>query len=220
MENIIELFKDFWIQLASGTILALLTIFHKKFASWLFRFIRYMILRVRKVINMQITCPVPEIVDTLKNIQKELRPNGGSSLRDAINKIDTKVTALSSKLAAMQASHDIMSDTLNICRWASDVNGKIIFINSPLKRLLGSTDDLSLLGDGWTNSVLKEDRDNTICEWMRCVNAGIEYNDDFRVLNLQKGIIRITSHAKPSRNMHTGIIEGWVGVVIPHDNTE
>ena len=223
MEHLAGYLKEVWPFLASiGAII--LSVFAKKIANFIILIFRMLVVWLRKRFQLHLSCPVPGIKDALDQIQKELRPNGGSSLRDAVNNtkttvenVDKKVTGLSSKLAAMQVSHDIISDTLNICRWAADSNGHINFINNPLRNLLGSVDD-SLYGDGWTNIVVKEDRLAAISEWERCVESQIEYNDTYRVKNQQTGeIIKITSHARVSRSFNSGHVEGWIGVVIPHE---
>lgn len=226
MDNIATFLGNFWPYLASiGAVI--LSVFAKKIANFIILIFRMLAVWARKRFQMHLTCPVPHITQALDEIRAQLKPNGGASLRDAINKtaaaidsIDKKVTGLSSKLAAMQVSHDIMSDTLNICRWAADTEGNINFTNSPLRNLTGALDD-SLFGNGWTNIVYKEDRNAAIAEWERCVESKIEYNDTFRIVNRQTGqIIKITSHAKVSRSFNSGHVEGWIGVVIPHIEPE
>ena len=136
MDNIATFLGEIWPFLASiGAIM--LTVFAKKIANFIILIARMFMVWIRKRFRMHLTCPVPQIQETLNAIQKELKPNGGSSLRDAINttkatveNVDKKVTGLSGRLAAMQVSHDIISDTLNICRWASDGQGMINFINN------------------------------------------------------------------------------------------
>lgn len=218
MDQLITIFKDLWLQTSVAIVAGLITLFHKKIIKWISWIINRIVIKFKLFFDLRVTCPIPGIRESLDKIQAELRPNGGSSLRDAVNKIDRKVTGLSTKLVAMQVSHDIMSDTLNICRWAADINGKVNFVNNPLRELTGSVDDSWAIGDGWTNAVLKDDRDEVIREWRRCVESQIEYNDTYRICNRHDGKIKmVTSHAKISRNLNTGAVEGWIGVVIPHD---
>lgn len=197
-----------------------MAVFYKKIANGIILLLRILIVRIKKFFFIPLSCPVPEIQESLKKIQKELIPNGGGSLRDAINRIDAKVSFLAKNVSSLQVSSDVMSDTLNLCRWASDEDGKVNFMNAPLRQLIGVADDNSFYGDGWTNDVLKEDRNAAYAEWMRCVKSKIDYNDSYRIKNRRTGeVIKVTSHAKISK-LQGSAIEGWHGIIISHSTLE
>jgi PAS domain S-box-containing protein len=161
-----------------------------------------------------------DIKTQLNNIQIELKPNGGSSLRDAINKIDKKVDKMNIKLENIHAGNELMSDTLNIARWSADKNGHITYVNRPLKKLIGAVDDTIYIGNAWISNIVHvHDRNVVEEEWYRAVDSKSEYHHSFRIQNLNDGyIIKVTNHAKLVKDEYSGEIIGWAGVLIAHDN--
>lgn len=162
-------------------------------------------------------CPLEgSILKTLKSIQAELHPNGGSSLRDAVNRVEKTVIKMNEKINTIQASTDIMSDTLNVCRWSANDLGEMIFVNRPLKKLFGAQDDGPFFGDAWINCVHEDDRDKVWKEWQRAVKAQSEFHMTFRGVHLaDKHEIKLTCHGKLVVN-EKNEVSGWVGVVVPH----
>lgn len=216
MDGLIVVLRTFWPEFAAIIILTLIGVFFKALKN---RVANLACLAIR-LTNSQVKCAFEStVMGKLEKIQSELRPNGGLSLRDAVNRIDDKLTKVSNKINIIQASADITSDTLNICRWAADKNGLINFVNRPFKKLLGVVDDESCFGDSWiTNLVHEEDRPVTQAEWNRAVAAKSEYHHTFRIANASTGkVIKVTNHARLITDEH-GVVGGWVGVVIPHSN--
>lgn len=209
MENILTFLQEYWLQFLSAVVAGLAGVFHK----WLIKKIKDFFKWCKSV------CPGFGIIRRLEAIQEELKPNHGNSIKDAINRIERKITDNYQKINILVAGLDILSDTLNVCRWAADKNGKINFVNKPLRELIGSTDDHAWsLGDAWTNSVFKDDRETAIGEWERCVRSKIEYHDTFRIVNIITGkVLLVTSYAKIIKNTD-GQVEGWAGVVTPVEN--
>lgn len=219
MEQIITFLQEFWIETLVVVSAGLITALHKKLIKWIGWIIQRTIIKAKKFFGIRTSCPVPGIREALERIQEELKPNHGSSIKDVVNRIEYKISAVATKLNVVVTGLDIVSDTLNICRFAADHKGKINFVNKSMRELIGSTDDFAwAFGDAWTNAVYKDDREAAIEEWQRCVNSKIEYHDTFRVVHIKTGeVIEVTSHAKVIRN-GAGEIEGWVGVVIPHES--
>jgi len=214
MEELIIQLHTFWPEFAAILILTVISVFFKALKRHTAEFACFVI----RITKTPVKCAFESTVMTkLDKIQSELKPNGGSSLRDAINRIDDKVTKVSNKINTIQASADITSDTLNICRWSADKNGLYNFINRPFKKLIGAVDDESCLGDSWiTNIVHMDDRAMVQLEWNRAVNSKSEYHHTFRIVSISSGeIIKVTNHARLVIDDH-GMVSGWVGVVIPH----
>jgi len=217
MEKIAIFIEEFWPAIAAiGA--ATLGIFYKSIAKFIYKKVYLFLTRVKQMFLIPSSCPIPHVSKLLFEIQKELKPNGGGSLRDVINRIEKELKKTSKKVSYLQISSEIMSDTLDIRRWAADKDGKLNFVNTPLKHLIGDSNAQSYYGDGWTNFVAKEDRDSAIHEWNRCVASGIDYHDTFFVQNSITGKkIKISSHAKVAKS-ESGQIEGWLGIIIPHDD--
>lgn len=219
MERLVKVFQDFWPEVTAIIIASLVSIFYKNLRT---RANNIICTLQKKWWGGPKKCQFETgIIGTLEKIQAELHPNGGSSLRDAINKIDIKVTKVGNKLSTIQASTEIITDTLNICRWAADKEGNIVYINRPLKKLIGACDDEGCLGASWVSNVIYiEDRDTSSAEWIRVVDSKSEFHHTYRITNIMTGeIIKVTSHARIIIN-EQGEVNGWTGVLIPHTGIE
>lgn len=207
METFFELLQDYWVETISAVALALLGIFRK----WIAKLITSFFVWVKAM------CPGKSIMKRLDEIQAELKPNHGASIKDALNRIETKLTVMHSRINIIQAAHDIMADTLNVCRFAMDENGIINFINRPLKKLLGITDDEQWLRGSWINLVVEEDREKIQKARAQAIKNKVGYHIDFRVRNQITGdIIKVTTHTKTIINNGSGI-SGWTGILVVHN---
>ena len=207
MPDILLFIQKFQTEFISIIIVSLASAFHKK------------ILKILSSIYKGIQKPFICMNNTsaiLQKIEKEFKPNGGSSLRDAINNIDGKLNNLSKKVQMIQANSDMMSDTLNMCRWAANSKGYINFVNRPLRRLIGAVDNDSCLGEAWFNNIVAlEDRTQVRLEWTEVIESGTEYHHEYHIMNIQNNKkIKISSHAKVILD-DTGKVQGWTGVIIP-----
>jgi PAS domain-containing protein len=217
MNDLIEVFHKFWPEVITIIIISLIGVFYKFLRNIVTTFFKYIFFR-KPQCNFEKCNFEVGIIKTLEKIQAELHPNGGSSLRDAINRIDLKVTSVSDRINTIQVSTEILSDTLNICRWSSDKNGLINFVNRSLRKLVGIIDDQLVMGDAWlANIVYIDDRNQTDIEWSRAVDTKSEYHHTFRIVNQTTNeIIKVTSHARLILN-DKGEVSGWAGVLIPYD---
>lgn len=200
-----------------GAFIAALIIVIRKYLT---SFFYHCYLKTKKLINKMKIFSIHESLNSIKtelhHIKSELRPNGGGSLRDAINRIDEKIDDISSKVVKINIESEITSDIFNICRWVADENGLFNFVNKSLKQLVGVYEDSVCLQDSWiSNLVFVDDRNKTKEEWARSVNSKSEFHHTFRVKNLSDGnVFFVTSHGKPVFDENNNLI-GWIGVFIP-----
>ena len=212
MELFFELLQMYWKETVSAIILALIGIYRK----WIGKVITNVIFWFRSM------CPGKSIIKRLDEISNELKSNHGSSLRDAVNRIDNKVTNIHYRMNAFQSSYDIMSDTLNISRFTADINGKLTFVNIPLKLLIGVVDKDALLKDSWLDFVHMDDRVRLESDIRRNVNNKTSGHHTFRIINPQtKEVIKVTSHSKPIMDVTIpDKVVGWTGILVKHHEQE
>ncbi len=219
MDELISAFEKFWPEVIAIVIISFISVFYKTLKSKISGFFSSLFSYRRKNHCNYEKCNFEVgIIHTLEKIQSELHPNGGSSLRDAVNRIDTKVTSVSDRINTLQVSTEMMSDTMNICRWSSDKNGLVNFVNRSLRKLVGITDDQLVMGDAWLNNIVYiDDRNQTDIEWSRAVDSNSEYHHVFRIVNQTTGeLIKVNSHARLILN-DRGEVTGWAGVLVPYD---
>lgn len=146
-------------------------------------------------------------VDT---IYAELKPNGGSSLRDAVDVLGAKVDVLSREYAAMSARQWAMVGAISQPTWESDAQGNCIRANQALLVMTGrSVDDLQ--GSGWENIVLPADRERVWAEWRDAVARARTFESEYTVINptMRKAFV-VSAVANPFFSV-TGEVIGWIG---------
>lgn len=95
----------------------------------------------------------------LTAIEAELKTNGGSSLRDAINYIRSDVNL------GNFISQEALAETL---AFRSDANGNCVWSSPKWCELAGLTLAESL-GSGWTRAIVEEDRQRVWEQWQSCI---------------------------------------------------
>lgn len=110
----------------------------------------------------------------ITKIAEEFRPNGGSTLRDAINRIEEKVTANEQKTLAI-------IKTLPLGTWIADSKGKWTDPNKSLCRITGRTES-ELKGDNWSNWIHPSQREEVFEEWQRCIENDINFDQEFNLI--------------------------------------
>lgn len=104
-------------------------------------------------------------------IAEEFRPNGGSTLRDAVNRIEEKVTIQDQKTLAIIKS-------LPIGTWLSDEKGKCIDLNKTLCKIMQRTES-EIKGDNWSNWIHPSEKEDVFEEWKRCVENDMNFDMEY-----------------------------------------
>ncbi len=142
---------------------------------------------------------------------EEFRPNGGSTLRDAINRIEEKVTIQDQKTLAIIKS-------LPIGTWLSDQNGKCIDLNKTLCKIMGRTES-EIKGDNWSNWIHPDEKDDVFEEWYRCVKNDLNFDMEYRYVLPNKSIQKVHGTAYQLKN-DKGELVGFLGTLEAIGNIE
>lgn len=149
--------------------------------------------------------------DQIDKLAKEVRPNGGSSLRDAIDR-----TALT--LANVQHSVDNLAlrhhtrwqMAYGVPSWESGPDGKYIAVNHQLCELVKRGRD-EIIGSNWKNMIHSDDAQRIFSEWNRVVSEGSDFDAPARYVTSEGEVVPVRLKAQA---MHMGgSIVGWIGVV-------
>lgn len=118
---------------------------------------------------------IEEMTEKILEISKELKPNGGGSIKDQIKQIanDIKIIMIE-RDATFYLSKEPMFKT--------DDKGYYISVNTSLCSLIGAT-EIELLGLGWLNYISLQDRDRVWEEWENIIESGKEISTYFTIKN-------------------------------------
>ena len=142
----------------------------------------------------------------LEEIQKEVRPNGGSSMRDVINRVEAMILIQDQRQRAMvaDAEHGIFE---------ADASGRCTHVNRTYCRLVGRTPQ-ELLGYGWINSVAAEDRERVDREWAQAIAEEREFESEYTAVTPDGEEKRVIARSVKMSDMNGRAI-GYFGTVKP-----
>lgn len=144
----------------------------------------------------------------IKAIKEQLYPNGGSSLRDAVNRIEEQ-QHVDGELRRAYQHH------ITVPLWEADAEGHILWSNQAFARLLGVTTE-ELKGHGWLSMVNREDLANVKHEILQA--GSHDHYIDYRAHRPKPATpIKLRTRWKRVTN-HAGKTVRFVGTVI--DNQE
>jgi PAS domain-containing protein len=138
----------------------------------------------------------------LAAIVSEFKPNGGSSLRDAINKIQSTVVIVDARQWAIVAG---LRDPM----WESDANGGCVRANRALLDLVQRNFD-EMAGTGWENIIYADDRARVWQEWVSSVERKRTFESTYCVVDRANQRYRVQAIAIPFR-APGGEVVGYVG---------
>ena len=135
----------------------------------------------------------------IEEIRKELRPNGGSSLRDAINNITKQLSALE---FAQQTTWDFNM----IPMFRANSNGDCTWVNQPYQDMVGRGKEY-LLSHGWISCLHPDDRKQILEEWREACADSRNFDMTYRFLDIDQNVIKCRVRAFGSSNT------GYIGFV-------
>jgi PAS domain S-box-containing protein len=147
----------------------------------------------------------------LKKILSETKVNGGTTIKDQLDRIEGCVATLASW---MEADQHLSNKPI----FKADLTGKFIWINSAFSKLVGAGIE-DLKGMGWLNFIYNEDHDKIAKDWEEAIRDKRKSNFKFRIVNSYTGeLVPVKARAFPVFN-HQETILGYLGswVVIEED---
>jgi PAS domain S-box-containing protein len=149
-----------------------------------------------------------KVYHLLEDIQKELKNNGGESIKDILIRVEEKQISLDAFLHAQLNIH-------NVAIVRTDLDGLLTTVNRQYTRLTGYT-PAEVKGTGWTNAIHPEDRERIKKVWTETVQSNRELSEDIRFMRPDGSCF--SAHANAYREVDcTGKTRGWLATVIPHN---
>lgn len=147
--------------------------------------------------------------EALNWISAELRPNGGSSLRDAIMRIEGRVASAEGKVHALFAE-------MNVAAFEADANGACTYVTPAWSKLTGIQVH-EALGNGWLNGVYPSEQESVFAAWQAAIQQHRPFNHTFRVGQFDE-YVRVTATSRIIYTNHK--ISGFIGVLAPTDKLD
>ena len=174
---------------------------------------------VAKGLRWASKCPATEALEVVTLLRAEIgeilaqvRTNGGSSIKDAIVRMEKRVGVLAEEVRYLRVGHDLQTEATNYPQFRADEKGHTVWVNRAMKLAAGLTDDDQVMGTAWLNHVHKDDRDKVRDNWFLAVAEKREYADEYRiVVPPANRIFYIVALAKPIRV--DGVVAGWSGTI-------
>lgn len=165
--------------------------------------VRPVILAVRKISSMY---------DKVEGLVAQFETNGGSSMRDSVNRIERTIVTQDSR-------QRILLGLVPFAIVETDAGGKLIFCNRVYMQWTGRTES-EVLGDGWINVVHPNDRERVKHEWIEAVIEIRSYEARFKMLDLKGKSFDVFCRCYPMvDDSHEDIRSyGWFAVIYKCDS--
>ena len=146
----------------------------------------------------------------IASIYSELHPNGGSSIRDAVNRIESRMVAVEQRqnIYLLEAPQGI---------YETNSEGKCIGVNRTYCRMLGRTEK-EILGMGWLNGIAEYDRDRVLDDWNNAIQQKIEFICKYDMIDSDGYIFSVDGIAYPMENPNNHNTIGWIGTIVMNVN--
>ena len=139
----------------------------------------------------------------LADIKKELIPNGGTSIKDTVNKlavsldkVATSIDTLSVQGNRMELRQQNILNSVNIPTFETDKNGECVFANKAYLELIGRSME-EIRGPSWINIIHPEDRAKVRAEWLAAVSENRNFEMTYRIVNREQMVFDISCAATP-----------------------
>ncbi len=118
---------------------------------------------------------IEDISEKLEKVSKELQPNGGGSIKDQVKQIANDVRIIRvERDATFHLSKEPMFKT--------DEKGYYVSCNSAFCSLMGVPEQ-EILGLGWLNYIIEEDKERVWEEWENIMESGKEISTYYTIKN-------------------------------------
>lgn len=155
-------------------------------------------------------------IEVLQKINEQFSPNGGSTLRDAINRIE-------GRQVIQEQRHKMLSMDAPFAIFETDALGNYIDVNRTFCRWVGRS--LSeLVGNGWINSIAPAYQESVTSAWNTALQQQREFTLKYKLIDTEDELMSVFGTAFPLYDSKK-VLVGWVGIIyktddLPHESNE
>lgn len=147
----------------------------------------------------------------IEQIAAELKPNGGNSVRDILDRLEKDMVSFDSKIKTLIIYNDV-------ALYETDVSGNCLWVSKEWCRVTGLLpSDAS--GNGWVVCIHEGDRDRVFEEWKNAVEQQRDFNMNYRVGNDSIGFTVVLGRANAIKNAK-GKLLGYIGTIEPLSDSD
>jgi len=114
---------------------------------------------------------IDTLSDQMSFLVSEMHPNGGTSIRDALDRIEDQISLTSERSRGRWLDAPEML-------FETDDEGEYIWVNRTYTRGVQRS-LVELLGSGWVNVIAIEDRETVVASWYKAVKEDREFDMEF-----------------------------------------
>lgn len=174
---------------------ALLTALALAIGAWLVKSARSILTTLKKV---------DDALPSLLKVAEEMKPNGGSTLRDKVDK-------MSKQLVFNEGARRVVFDLFDEgAFYECDEDGMFLYVNRAWNTVTGLT-PADALGEGWIAGVHPDDREKVTREWNDCIKQHREFNLAYNMISTEGEVTRVQSRTRILRD-YAGNVIGFLGV--------
>ncbi|HXG85775.1 MAG TPA: PAS domain-containing protein [Pyrinomonadaceae bacterium] len=130
--------------------------------------------------------------ESIRRIELEVKTNGGSSLKDAVGRIERDVSYATAKLRHLDEAADAAI-------FEMDEAGNLIFANAALCKMLNA-DDADLTDRKWIHKVVPEQRQRVKQEWADAFENKCNLDSSQMIFYNERSFIKVRVQATPHIN--------------------
>lgn len=139
---------------------------------------------------------------SIEKIQQETQFNGGSTLRDAIKRIEVMTGYHQDLMMALQ-------DLNGTPFWHSNQDGACVFASDALKRVIGN----EALGNAWVSALHQSDTRRVQEAWLAAVHDRRPFREYYRFVHFDESIRYVCGTGRALSHYENGEYPGFVGTL-------
>ena len=143
---------------------------------------------------------------------KEFKPNGGSSMRDAINSLNDRSADILQRLDWLESYEMAKFNKSQEPSFLTDKGGDCISVNSAYSRLV-ERDKAECMHFSWIQCVHPGDRDSVVARWKEAISNHMEFDMEYRILTPSGVSTKVRCLATTIKDRAGSSIIGWMGVM-------
>jgi PAS domain-containing protein len=147
-----------------------------------------------------------KLAEKLDFIVSQLSPNGGSSLRDAVNRLEKHQRISESKMAQYL-------DTKDAAIFETDANGLYTWVSKSYEKLVGRP-KIELINWGWTVPILGADLESIRYEWDLAVKQKRIFEASYRI---ERAGVIIHCRCRAIPVLFNDEVVAWTGILVEGD---